>query len=186
MVGHGGSSAGSYLADPSSPIPSHCASIVAISTLRVNGTKIYRWHHTLTHKPGDLLEKMLWNITRCPLDSRESGWLMCRADHSSSILKFNTGQGTWTHNAITYMTLQIMGKKMSRELSRHLNSYSASDNSWCIGTLVNRVITAQWEGMGDVGAARYEPALLPPCPTIRVLCYSNCQRSTHSHQQFKG
>ena len=34
-------------------------------------------------------------------------------------------------------------------------------------------IDAQWEGMGDVGSARYEPALLPPCPTIRVLCYSN-------------
>ena len=36
MVGHGGSSAGSYLADPTSPIPSHCASIVTTSTLRVN------------------------------------------------------------------------------------------------------------------------------------------------------
>ena len=35
MVGHGGSSAGSYLADPTSPIPSHCASIVATSTARV-------------------------------------------------------------------------------------------------------------------------------------------------------
>ena len=35
MVGHGGSSAGSYLADPTSPIPSHCVSIVATSTLRV-------------------------------------------------------------------------------------------------------------------------------------------------------
>ena len=35
MVGHGGSSAGLYLADPTSPIPSHCASIVATSTLRV-------------------------------------------------------------------------------------------------------------------------------------------------------
>ena len=35
MVGHGGSSAASYLADPTSPIPSHCASIVATSTLRV-------------------------------------------------------------------------------------------------------------------------------------------------------
>ena len=34
-------------------------------------------------------------------------------------------------------------------------------------------IDAQWEGMGDVGSARYEPALLPPCPTIGVLCYSN-------------
>ena len=36
MVVHGGSSAGSYLADPTSPIPSHCASIVATSTLKVN------------------------------------------------------------------------------------------------------------------------------------------------------
>ena len=35
------------------------------------------------------------------------------------------------------------------------------------------IIDAQWEGMGDVGSARYEPALLPPCPTIRVLRYSN-------------
>ena len=34
-------------------------------------------------------------------------------------------------------------------------------------------IDAQWEGMGDVGLARYEPALLSPCPTIRVLSYSN-------------
>ena len=40
MVGHGGSSAGSYLTDPISPIPSHCASIVAASTLRVNFTLI--------------------------------------------------------------------------------------------------------------------------------------------------
>ena len=36
MVGHGGSSAGSYLTNPTSPHPSHCASIVATSTLRVN------------------------------------------------------------------------------------------------------------------------------------------------------
>ena len=33
MVGHGGSSAGSYLADLTSPIPSHCASVVVTSTL---------------------------------------------------------------------------------------------------------------------------------------------------------
>ena len=38
MVGHGGSSAGSYLADPTSPIISHCESIGATSTLRVNST----------------------------------------------------------------------------------------------------------------------------------------------------
>ena len=39
MVGHGGSSVGSYLADPTSPIPSHCASIVVTSTLRVKSKR---------------------------------------------------------------------------------------------------------------------------------------------------
>ena len=37
MVGHGGSNASSYLADPTSPIPSYCASIVVTSTVRVKG-----------------------------------------------------------------------------------------------------------------------------------------------------
>ena len=36
MVGHGESSTGSYLANPTSPIPSHCASLVVTSTLIVN------------------------------------------------------------------------------------------------------------------------------------------------------
>ena len=40
-------------------------------------------------------------------------------------------------------------------------------------TVLVVTINAQWEGMGDVGLARYELALLPPCPTIRVLSYSN-------------
>ena len=43
-------------------------------------------------------------------------------------------------------------------------------------------MTAQCEGMVEVGLARYEPALLPPCPSIRVLSYSNCQE-IHSRQQ---
>ena len=47
----------------------------------------------------------------------------------------------------------------------------------CYGSLSLKVlvatIDAQWEEMGDVGSARYEPALLPPCPTIRVLSYSS-------------
>ena len=43
MLGHGGSSAGLYLADPTSPIPSHCAVIilfqsVAVHQLPVTGT----------------------------------------------------------------------------------------------------------------------------------------------------
>ena len=51
MVGHGGSSAGSYLADPTSPIPSHCASIVMTSTVRVKLSILLHpsiWHaHTV-------------------------------------------------------------------------------------------------------------------------------------------
>ena len=68
---------------------------------------------------------------------------------------------------------------------RTFNSYSASHDSWCTTILWNRIMTAQCEGMGEVGSARYEPALLPPCPSIRALCYSNCQRSTQSRQQSK-
>ena len=52
---------------------------------------------------------------------------------------------------------------------------NASVDRFCLLTLKVLVATidAQWKGMGDVGSARYEPALLPPCPTIRVLSYSN-------------
>ena len=70
--------------------------------------------------------------------------------------------------------------------SCHINSYSASHDNWCTGTLWNRVITAQCEGMGEVWSARCELKILPPCPSIRALCYSNCQRTTQSHQQSKG
>ena len=40
-------------------------------------------------------------------------------------------------------------------------------------TVLVATIDAQWEGMGNVGSVRYELALLPTCPTIRVLSYSN-------------
>ena len=60
MVGYGGSSASSYLADPTSPIPSHCASIVVTSTVRGKsdnillsvqqgvglGIRLHRWSGT--------------------------------------------------------------------------------------------------------------------------------------------
>ena len=36
MVGHGGNSAGSYLADPTSPIPSHCAVIILFKSVTVH------------------------------------------------------------------------------------------------------------------------------------------------------
>ena len=66
------------------------------------------------------------------------------------------------HDAIAHqirsITVDICTKFMSPELT--------------LKVLV-ATIDAQREGMGDVGSARYEPALLPPCPTIRVLSYSN-------------
>ena len=36
MLGHGGSSAGSYLADPTSPIPSHCAVIILFQSVAMH------------------------------------------------------------------------------------------------------------------------------------------------------
>ena len=62
---------------------------------------------------------------------------------------------------------------ITSEFGNYQNS-SANEmkNSLSLTVLVT-TIGAQWEGMGDVGLARYEPALLPPCPTIRVLSYSN-------------
>ena len=65
----------------------------------------------------------------------------------------------------------------------HYNStvvHLGRHDNWCTGTLLSRTITAQWKGMEDAGSARYEPAQHPPCPTIKVLSYNNCQRSTHS------
>ena len=36
LLGHGGSSAGSYLADPTPPIPSHCAVIILFQSVAVH------------------------------------------------------------------------------------------------------------------------------------------------------
>ena len=52
------------------------------------------------------------------------------------------------------------------------SSITALISSLTLKVLVT-TIDAQWEGMRDVGLERYELALLPPCPTIRVLSYSN-------------
>ena len=53
-------------------------------------------------------------------------------------------------------------------------------------TVLVATIDAQWGGLGDVGSARYEPALLPPCPTIRVLRYSTVTSEFSEIQHFKG
>ena len=71
MIGHGGSSAGSYLTDPTSPIPSHCASIVATSILRVK----WIFHkvcvrcscQTITLLSICSSDVAIWNIYRVPI-----------------------------------------------------------------------------------------------------------------------
>ena len=79
MVGHGGSSAGSYLADPTSPIPSHCASIVATSTARVNmiGLCITPQDSELfLPQSGVCINYILWyDYYRCIRDVRKSEYL---------------------------------------------------------------------------------------------------------------
>ena len=63
----GGSSAGPYLADPTSPIPSHCASIVATSTVKVNDSELLLYRcEDLVHT-GPILE------SRCQLIQLAAG-----------------------------------------------------------------------------------------------------------------
>ena len=84
MVGHGGSSVGSYLANPASPIPSHCASIVATSTLRVNISLVKKhrentrgagagWWCASTHSV-DKTEPQLQSQSQSPRDRKKSGY----------------------------------------------------------------------------------------------------------------
>ena len=68
----------------------------------------------------------------------------------------------------TIMLFSLLANHQSR-LFYQQNVYV----SVCGAKVPVTTIDAQWEGMGDVGSARYEPALLPPCPTIGVLSYSN-------------
>ena len=137
---------------------------------------------------------MVIHDTECPYwdqvllnNTNLDPWVFVNAAPMKSILsklRCPSKKRPWTIGGNVCMlthayTIQVQHFRSWRR-GNPLNSYSASHDNRCTETLLNRVITAQREGMGDVGAARYEPALLPPCLTIRVLSYNNCQRSTHS------
>ena len=92
------------------------------------------------------------------------------------LLSYGTLNTEHLHIHISYCVLYLALYRKA------INSYSASHDNWCTMILWNRIMTAQCEGMGEVGSARYEPALLPPYPSITVLSYSNCQE-IHSRQQ---
>ena len=59
---------------------------------------------------------------------------------------------------------------LAQNLHQHLSRQETGEYDLTLKVLV-ATTDAQWEGMGDVGSATYELALLPPCPTIRVLSF---------------
>ena len=54
--------------------------------------------------------------------------------------------------------------KTSQETSIPFNSYSASHDNWCTETLLNRVITAQCEGMGGSRVGEVRAGTTSPMP----------------------
>ena len=112
---------------------------------------------------GDQIEEwmsLLWVFRELDVMKRMYGYTKC----------------IWVWHRVYIIIITVVVLKFQVDF----NSYSASHDNWCTVTLYNRILTAQCEGMWEVGSAIYEPALLPPCPSIRALSYSNCQRSTHS------
>ena len=143
MVRHGGSSAGSYLTDPTFPIPSHCLSIVATSTVRVNNNDtsycsrrrdrlihiLYVWQYlTPLHRYNEVLLYVLVDL--CKITTRFM-WIQSHLRKDCNIYAIILC-------VIELLALQILALKV-----------------------LVATIDAQWEGMGDVGSVRYELALLP-------------------------
>ena len=100
-----------------------------------------------------------------------------------------------TDFALSLRHAQEMYKMYMYKIDSHLKyKLSAQYHDFLILTLTVLVTTMMHcntlkqdndstvRGDGEVALARYEPALLPPCPSIRVLSYRNCQE-IHSRQQ---
>ena len=63
MLGHGGSSAGSYLADPTSPIPSHCAVIILLKSVPVNQlSRLELKQYSFIFQLTKILSAGLWSV----------------------------------------------------------------------------------------------------------------------------
>ena len=146
-----------------------------------------------------LITMVLWQYIRaicCPRTNMMAFWQVCKFPIYHFAYASISAQGLAIEHAVTYVQIIFMvlhrtemyhdGEKQTictwSQWFNLFNSYSASHDNWCTAILWNRIMTAQCEGMGEVGSARYELALLPPCPSIRVLSYSDCQE-IHSCQQ---
>ena len=81
MVGHRGSSAGSYLADRTSPFPSHCASIVVTSTVRVKFPKPANLQSVIgvtevkDFCAKEMTKQVLTSFVPCVLSGKKDGYL---------------------------------------------------------------------------------------------------------------
>ena len=72
----------------------------------------------------------------------------------------------------SYVASSVGGGGTSLHLLQCSLNQTTATHALILKVLV-ATIDAQWEGRGDVGSVRCEPPLLPPCPTIRVLCCSS-------------
>ena len=72
-----------------------------------------------------------------------------------------------------FIQLILLHSKKVQHYHRTVSQLRGDKVSMLTLTVLVVTVDAQWEGMGDVGSARYKPALLPPCPTIKVVSYSN-------------
>ena len=103
-----------------------------------------------------------------PLGAPSSSCSRNELPHGNSVIQGNSIIHVWigTDNAPSQPVVTGVHEALTQ-------GYGTNISLQLTLTVLVTTIDAQWEGMGDVGSARYEPALLPPCPTIRVLSYSN-------------
>ena len=116
MVGHGGSSAGSYLADPTSPIPSHCASIVVTSTLRVKSLKMLLRENTNVN----LRQSCMMTGVRFVGDNDKVAWTLVTTFSYHLCLAWHTNWiWTWMSTLQHPKMSEIMNRIVGVEITMH-------------------------------------------------------------------
>ena len=147
MVVHGGSSAGSYLADPKSPIPSHCAVIILIksvpsasiavtSTLRV---KFKYYIHSSTNGSGTAFLSWYWVGSELVVSKfyttgfYESLWWLQQVSQGHQMCCHKPGIGVQT---LVRLNLRVSGPFVSVELKpnttviKGVKAISSTNKSW--------------------------------------------------------
>ena len=184
MVGHGGSSAGSYLADYTSPIPSHCASIVATSTVRVKRAQSFCLHlwwelcfTDLTNSGGRRRGKITTHsfVHILPFSSLKlfpRSWvlffrLLTQLFVCASLVCRNVSLSFWL---FIHISIATFFHDPGLLVCRLLNTYTAKPVYWCEWISDSYCsLKPLCSGMGEVVPARTSPTLLPPSPHCAVI-----------------